>query len=145
MKHRAASLRQQSYLFSIRRRQIAWQFGMLLRKTLQSILRDRIKCLTVEKQNEWLSAIAIQVYSWIWPNVRHKIVNWTFVIKRSPIDQPAIDLWSFNNERSFDDLVSWLPKKIANDRSSNAAQCTFQWLPIFFCTRLNVRHKKWSS
>jgi len=27
---------------------------------LQSILRDRIKCLTVEKQNERLSTIAIQ-------------------------------------------------------------------------------------
>jgi len=41
---------------------------MILRKTLQCILRDCIKCLqsysrTVEKQNEWLSAIAIKYSS----------------------------------------------------------------------------------
>ena len=39
---------------------------MILRKTLQCILRDCIKCLrsysrTVEKQNKWLSAIVLGI------------------------------------------------------------------------------------
>ena len=46
-------------------------------------------------------------------NVRHKIVKWTFIIKRSRIDRWLIDRRSFNNERAFDDQTfKHLQKKI---------------------------------